>query len=87
MEAWYHSFRNTWPMRRFGLGSKYVVQEEAPVKPQCHFTAVLEPWEKYMITAQSLLIWEKPNRTAFALVMINIVFWYVFICIISAYSN
>ena len=37
---------------------------------------MLSPWEPYIMTLQSLLVWESPQHTAILLVAVNILFWY-----------
>ncbi|XP_076047596.1 uncharacterized protein LOC143029085 [Oratosquilla oratoria] len=38
-------------------------------------TRVLGPWESYMVTIQSILIWEKPPKSALSVVAVNVLFW------------
>lgn len=74
MEGWFDSVRNVWPLKRF-LNDENPVEQETFDTPGHKFTAALEPWESYMMTMQSLLIWEKPSRSVIALVAINVIFW------------
>ena len=66
-------------------------EAEAEIKPSAHDSEVMEyikssenkynlllsPWEPYIMTVQSLLVWENPQHTAILLVVVNILFWYV----------
>ena len=36
---------------------------------------LLSPWEPYIMTLQSLLVWENPQHTAILFVAINVLFW------------
>ena len=47
---------------------------------------LLSPWEPYIMTLQSLLVWENPQHTAILLVVVNIVFWYVHIILTGTFS-
>lgn len=38
-------------------------------------SSILSPFETYVVTFQSLLIWERPFLSAAAFVSINIVYW------------
>ncbi|XP_045121138.1 reticulophagy regulator 3-like [Portunus trituberculatus] len=40
-------------------------------------TRVLGPWESYMVSLQSILIWERPGTSAAAVVTVNVLFWLV----------
>uniref|UniRef100_A0A6A7FSF0 Reticulophagy receptor Fam134b-like n=1 Tax=Hirondellea gigas TaxID=1518452 RepID=A0A6A7FSF0_9CRUS len=76
MESLYNSIRNIWPLKKIGLFSDTSdVKQEFVVQPGHQITAVLQPWESYVITTQSLMIWEKPTRSVIALLLINIIFW------------
>ncbi|XP_018009663.1 reticulophagy regulator 1 [Hyalella azteca] len=76
MSNWYESFKNSWPLRQLGLAVEESAEIAGEKKPGYQFTAVLAPWESYMVTLQSLLIWEKPLRSLFALAFFNILFWF-----------
>lgn len=39
------------------------------------FNSILSPFETYVVSFQSLLIWERPFLSAVAFVTINIVYW------------
>lgn len=50
--------------------------------PQCgrktetrKITRALGPWEAYMVSLQSILIWEKPGTSGVAVVAVNLLFW------------
>lgn len=76
MAGWIDSVRNVWPLKSF-LNYDNTVKQETADLPGHKFTAALEPWESYMMTTQSLLIWEKPSRSIIALIAANVIFWLV----------
>ena len=39
------------------------------------FREILSPLEGYILHLQSLLVWEKPRRSALMFIVVNVVFW------------
>ena len=69
------SIRNSWAFRRLGLVNDDVEDAPSTELPGRQFTAALEPWEAYMASLQSIMIWEKPTRSIVALFVANLLFW------------
>lgn len=45
--------------------------------PRGRITRALGPWEGYMVSMQSILIWDNPTLSAVAVVFVNALFWLI----------
>lgn len=55
--------------------TQHVSPSELSAKRANVFNSILSPFETYVVSFQSLLIWERPFLSAAAFVTINIVYW------------
>ncbi|XP_066960244.1 reticulophagy regulator 3 isoform X1 [Macrobrachium rosenbergii] len=69
MFSWKSAILRLWPFKSEN-------SDPSPVKPDTRkLNRVLGPWEAYMVTLQSILIWERPGTSAVAVVAVNVLFW------------
>ncbi|KAF2366821.1 hypothetical protein FHG87_002426 [Trinorchestia longiramus] len=71
--------RSITPQMSLEVGEEPAV-ETIEKKPGEQFTAVLAPWESYIVTVQSLLIWEKPIKSLLALMAFDFLYWFCIYC-------
>ncbi|XP_069948135.1 reticulophagy regulator 3 [Cherax quadricarinatus] len=73
MATWKAAFLRLWP---FKSDTTDAPASHCGRKTETRkITRVLGPWEAYMVTLQSVLIWEKPGTSALAVVGVNVLFW------------
>ncbi|XP_068222722.1 reticulophagy regulator 3 isoform X2 [Palaemon carinicauda] len=69
MFSWKSAILRLWPFKSEN-------SDPSPAKPDTRkLNRVLGPWEAYMVTLQSILIWERPGTSAVAVVAVNVLFW------------
>lgn len=73
MASWRNALLRLWPFRSENNDSS---SSQWGRKTETRKIArALGPWEAYMVTVQSILIWESPGTSALAVVGVNVLFW------------
>ncbi|XP_042877221.1 reticulophagy regulator 3-like [Penaeus japonicus] len=75
MASWRNALLRLWPFRSENNDSS--ASQWGRKTETRKIARALGPWEAYMVTVQSILIWESPGTSALAVVGVNILFWLV----------